>query len=354
MPFSREGLSLTDRENWLRAIEFRNPEWIPCYLGISPLAWHVGREGLEDLVLRHPLIFRDYTKGSIDFDDFPPVHRAGELFLDNWGCLWKNVISGLEGVVVEHPLEDWSTIETYQPPDLLTKTERGNRDWDQIRKDVAADKARGGLIIGNGERLFDRMYFLRGFENLMMDIATDDPHLPKLIDMLLDYELRLVKMWLDIGVDVIGFHTDIGTQEALMINPAKFRRYIKPMFTKIFQTCRDAGVHVALSSDGCLLEIVDDLIECGVSVHDPQLRANTLEGIERVYKGKMCINIDLDRQMFPFCTPQDIENQVIECVEKLNSPQGGLMMQAGIFGGDVPLENIEALCNAMEKHCLHQ
>lgn len=55
---------------------------------------------------------------------------------------------------------------------------------------------------GNGERLFDRLYFLRGFENLMIDFATDAPELSKLIDMLSDYEMKLVNKWLEIGVDV--------------------------------------------------------------------------------------------------------------------------------------------------------
>ena len=218
----------------------------------------------------------------MDFDHFDPVYREGEYYRDNWGCLWYNTHAGLEGQVVEHPLADWSALDTYRPPDFLTKTERGERDWDQIREDLE-ERRRGDLpVTGSGERLFDRMYFLRGFEALMIDFATDDPHLPKLIDMLLEYEMGLVQKWLELGVDVMGFHTDIGTQKALMISPDMFRRYLKPMFKTLFMTCRDAGVHVLLSSDGHLLEIVDDLIECGVSMHDPQVRANTLEGIDAV------------------------------------------------------------------------
>jgi hypothetical protein len=67
--------------------------------------------------------------------------------------------------------------------------------------------------------------------------------------------------------DQVGFHTDIGTQDRLMLSPRLFRKYIKPLFKTVFQTYRKAGVHVYLHSDGHLLEIVDDLVECGVSVH---------------------------------------------------------------------------------------
>ena len=343
---------MTRRENYLRTIEFRTPEWIPCSVEFSPVTWKIHRENLEEIVLRHPLIFPDYQKGDTDFDYIPAVYRKGERYRDNWGCVWYNAYEGLEGQVVEHPLADWSKFNSYEPPDPMVKSERGDRNWDEIEKDIENKKKKGRLTVGYGERLFDRLYFLRGFENLMMDIATDTPHLAKLIDMLTEYEMKLIRKWLEIGVDVIGFHTDIGTQNSLMISPEKFRRHIKPMFKKIFTTCRDAGTHVALSSDGCLLEIVDDLVECGVSMHDPQLRANTLEGIERVYKGKMCINLDLDRQMFPFCKPEDIMSQVEKAVEKLNMPEGGLMIFAAVYGEDVPIENIEAMCQAFEKFCL--
>jgi uroporphyrinogen decarboxylase len=216
----------------------------------------------------------------------------------------------------------------------------------------AEARAKGLLAGGNGERLFDRLYFLRGFEALMFDFALEPPELPRLIAMLEAYELSLVRRWLEIGVDVIGFHTDIGTQAGLMIHPNKFRQYIKPLFKHLFQTCRQAGTHVSLSSDGRLLDIVDDLVECGVSVHDPQLRANTLDGIARAYKGKLCANLDLDRQSFPFITTTDIRRQVKEVVEVMADPQGGLMVMGGIYGADVPLQNIEALCVAMEDYCL--
>jgi len=343
---------MSPRENWLRAIEFRGPEWIPCSVGFAPVVWNAYREDLEKILLDHPRLFPGYQAGTANFyDEMPVVYREGEYFRDNWGCLWYNIQGGLEGQVVEHPLADWSALDDYRPPDVLTKEERGDRDWVQIRKNVEAARAAGHLTGGNGERLFDRLYFLRGFENLMMDFATDDPHLPRLIQMLTDHELQLIGQWLEIGVDFIGFHTDIGTQNALMISPAQFRRYVKPMFATLFQTCRQAGAHVVLSSDGCLLEIVDDLIECGVSMHDPQLRANTLEGIVRAYKGKLCATVDLDRQGFPFLTPAQIRDQVKQVVDAMAEPEGGLMLSGSVWGTDVPLANIEALCAAMEDYC---
>lgn len=342
------------RENWLRAVEFRYPQWIPCSLGISPLTWKVYHTDLEHLVLAHPRIFPDYEEGSHDFSaPMPPVYRQGEHYRDNWGCLWHNIQEGLEGIVVENPLANWEALAAYRMPDPLVHYERGEepKDWEKLRQGVEERQRRGLVAGGNGERLFDRLYFLRGFDRLMLDFAEEASQLPRLIAMLEDYEARLVARWLEIGVDYLGFHTDIGTQRSLMISPAAFRRYLKLMFSRLFQTCRQAGVHVLLSSDGCLLEIVDDLVECGVSLHDPQLRANTLQGIARAYRGKLCALVDLDRQSFPFVSPREIRQQVKEVVEVMAAPEGGLGVHAGIFGADVPLKNIAALCEAMEESC---
>jgi uroporphyrinogen decarboxylase len=343
---------MTNRENWLRAIEFRGPEWIPCSVSFAPVAWKTYYADLCRLVRDHPRLFPGFEPPAWEYlAEMPVAYREGEYFRDNWGCLWHNVQEGLEGMVVEHPLADWSALDSYRPPDVETLQERGERDWVATRRAIEEARAAGRMTGGNGERLFDRMYFLRGFENLMEDIAQDDPHLPRLVEMLTEYELALIGKWLEIGVDQIGFHTDIGTQRALMISPAKFRKYIKPMFMTLFQTCRQAGTHVCLSSDGHVLEIVDDLIECGISMHDPQLRANTLPGIARAYKGKVCVTVDLDRQSFAFLTPQGIRDQVREVVDVMADPRGGLMLSGGVWGGDVPVANMAALCEAIEECC---
>ena len=94
---------MTDRENWLRAVRFEGPEWIPCGVGFAPLTWHTHREKLEEVVLRHPLLFKGFKPGSVKYDEYGPVYREGEYFRDNWGCLWYNSIGGLEGQVVGHP-----------------------------------------------------------------------------------------------------------------------------------------------------------------------------------------------------------------------------------------------------------
>ena len=104
------------------------------------------------------------------------------------------------------------------------------------------------------------------------------------------------------------------------------------------------------SCDGNLLQIVDDLIECGVSYHDPQMGACSLDEIAGAYRGKLCALVDLDEQRLPTCTPGQIHDQVRSIVAQVGLPEGGLLLYA-CPSPDVPLQNIEAICDAWEWFC---
>ncbi len=98
-----------------------------------------------------------------------------------------------------------------------------------------------------------------------------------------------------------------------------------------------------------MLDVVDDFIECGITLHDSQVGPC---GIDKHYKGKLCAMVDIDQQIMPFCKPEDIDNEIKEVVEKVATPQGGLMIVA-IPSHDVPFENIEAIFNAWENYCFY-
>ena len=104
-----------------------------------------------------------------------------------------------------------------------------------------------------------------------------------------------------------------------------------------------------MHTDGMIYEIIPDLKECGVDMINPQFRANGLDNLERVCKGKIAVDLDLDRQLFPFATPSQIDDHVREAVEALYLPQGGLALKAEI-GYEVPLENVAAIFDSLRKY----
>jgi hypothetical protein len=52
---------------------------------------------------------------------------------------------------------------------------------------------------------FDRLQFLRGLENLLIDFVTEPPQLTSLIEMVFEYNMEHTRLWLEIGVDQMCF-----------------------------------------------------------------------------------------------------------------------------------------------------
>lgn len=340
---------ITERENMLRAIEYRYPEWIPIHFDLMPsVAYKYGSQ-LVDMMRHHSSIFTNAQIEQIAAMTSPLEPIYEKRFTDDWGCEWLEIELGILGQVVGHPLADWNSLEGFTVPDPARQW-----DWESIRSQCKEQRAHGELVNGymgivEGS-FFDRLQFLRGFDNLMVDLIERPKELDQLISIVLDYNMRLIYMWLDAGAELIHFHGDIGMQQSLMMRPSTFREVLKPAYMEMFQTCRSAGTHVKYSSDGCLLEIIDDLIECGVSFHDPQVRACGIDNIAQSYGGRLCAMVDIDEQMLPFVSPREVNEQIYEIVQRVGCPEGGLMLYA-CPTADVPLANIEAICTAWENYC---
>lgn len=344
--------------NYLKAANFDTPEWVPCTVGFLPATWIHYREALEDLCLRHPRIFPWFRKGQVDFDQkvmWNPLYELGR-HTDCWGTVWNNIERGFDSQVEREPLDDWDAFEAWKAhlPDPMRDDWFGPRPpWDDVRRNLEAARVRGDLAGGGGLPhgfFFMRLYYLRGFENLMVDFATDEPRLHELITIIQAYSTAVVRKYLELGAEFMWFAEDLGMQTALPVSPAMWRRYVKPTYEAVVGPCRNQGVPAFLHSDGHILEIIPDLIDVGIRVLNPQIRANGLEGLQAVAKGRVALSQDLDRQLFPFATPDAIESHIEEVFGGLYSKKGGLMLQAEC-GPDVPLENIEAICRALERVC---
>lgn len=164
------------RDNYLRAIEFRDPEWIPCEMYFFPILWKKYRDALARLLEKHPFIFGKNPGIPGDFDAMPKDHQPNYTHTDEWGVTWKSgPAGGFIGLPAGNPLADWSALDSYAFPPLHYKAWVAGRvrNWGAKRLDI--------LTSGGADGLFDRLYFLRGFENLMRDLVTGDPHLPVLL-----------------------------------------------------------------------------------------------------------------------------------------------------------------------------
>lgn len=309
--------------DYMKAVTFQHPEKIPVHVSLLPATWAKYGKDLQALYLRHPDLFSDVHETDEVRYYTPPSYHAGK-FTDAWGCVWENISEGYESIVTGHPLPDRGDVWNLRAPDEDIGTPHGF--------------------------MYLRLMDLRGFEEIMIDFAEEPPELDRLITIVRDYNIRQVQIAVknEPERDIFYFGDDNGMQHSLPISPETWRKYLKPAYKAIYDVVHDAGKLVYMHTDGCIWQVIADMQEAGVNVINPQIRANGLHNLVDVCKGKICVDLDLDRQFFPFASPSQIGDHIEECTRALYLPQGGLMLSAEC-AADVPLENIEAICTSLER-----
>ena len=308
---------------------------------------------LHDMLDRYPHVeFGRIPRGVDPGTLVGPANRAGEIYLDNWGCEWQCIREGMEGQISAHPLAEVRHLRHYRAPDPLIYTERGEHDWGGFVRMCQAERARGGCVTIAGERFFERVHFLRGMENALADMALGTPEIQEIVDLTLEYNLAYLRHALQLGapVDVVSFGDDWGAQDRCLISPATFRRYFKPGYARMYALCKQYGALATQHSDGYTVDLWDEFLEAGLTGFNMQVNCVGIDTIEKRLKGRMCLIADVDRQgVVPFGAPQQAFDHVAEIVTRLGSPRGGLVLRVDIYP-DVPLENIEAVLSAIDQY----
>jgi len=299
------------------------PDEIPTSVSVLPAGWMKYRDELAAVGEKYPEYFRDLDKKKHNYDEYGSERYTLGEWTDAWGCVWSNIKQGHDSIVTGHPLPTRESVLTFTPPDVDDGIPHGF--------------------------MYLRLADLRGFEEIMIDFAEEPPELQILIDKVCDYNVGLVKKRLETHEGwLMHFGDDLGMQTSLAMGPGKWRKYLKPAFAKIYAPIKQAGKMVYMHTDGHIYEIIPDLKDCGVDIVNPQYRANGIDNLQRVCRGNICVNLDLDRQLFPFASPKDIDDHIHEAVEKMYLREGGLMLSAEIDDG-VPLDTIDCICASLRK-----
>ena len=321
---------------------------------INDACWqHYPQDWLCEQMQRHSLLFPDFKPPKLPYTpSFALCARRDEPYTDDFGCVWTTTDDGITGTVTGHPLADWSAYPDYRFPDPEKCMGIGPVDWDAERERMVSARAKGQFVsarLRHGHT-FLQLCDLRGYQNLLFDMADEEPLLFDLIEKLEAFNHAIVKKYLDIGADMICFTEDLGMQVGPMLSPEYFRQYIKPSYRRMMRSVYDRGVPVHMHSDGDIRTLADDLVDSGVAVLNLQDLVNGVDWIRSRFRGKLCIELDIDRQSVTFGgTPEDIDRLIRSEVEALSCPDGGLMMVYGLYP-NIPRANVEALMDAMERY----
>jgi len=207
-----------------------------------------------------------------------------------WGYAWE-ALDKTMGQPRSHPLADWDSVAGYVPPDP-----KAPGRFDALNDQIAPWRDRF-IKFGVGISGFNQATFLRGFENLLMDLYTDRGRAERVLDIVFDFENGLIDQAVQYPIDAVAFGDDWGTQKGLMIAPELWRDVFRARYAEQFARVRGAGKKVWFHTCGDVYSIIGDLIDAGVDVIE--LLQPDLLGVERLacdFGGKVCFCCSVDHQ----------------------------------------------------------
>jgi len=364
-------MGLTSKERMQIAMDHKEPDRVPYQATFVPEVERLLEEKYKEEIKEKGIDIEDQRKYSgiskldilfghdmllLAYGISTGYYRESnsDTYVDEWGITWKKIPyktindDGYYTEIIGCPLADDNKIDSYVPPD---PDDEDMGYAEEIINRYGNEYYICGII---GCSTYEAFKYLRGAAQSLIDLVANKDIAHKIMEMSVDYHLKLGFKLIDRGVDILWLADDIGGENSLFISPETFREMIKPkigyMISELKKKNKD--VKVAFHSDGYIEPVIDDLIEVGVDLLNPvQPESMNPAHIKKRFGDRICLwgTVSI-QQTLPFGSVRDVENEVKEII-KACAPGGGLLIApTHNFQLDVPFENIEAYYNAIKKY----
>lgn len=260
---------------------------------------------------------------------------------------------------VHHPLANVDRIQGLKSSFKWNKISQEEKRY--LRNTASAIRKKTDYaVIGNfGGSLLEMSHKLRGFEQFMVDLASDRKLAEYLLDLLVESHLQDLETYIDaIGdeADIIQFSDDFGSQGGMLISPQLYREAFKPREQKMWNFVnKTSKCAIFLHSCGSIYRILPDLIEAGLDIINPvQISARDMEpeklkqefGNDLVFWGGGC---DTQR-VLPSGSLADIEEEVRENISIFGQGGGFVFAPVHNIQPDITAERITKLYESARIH----
>lgn len=339
---------MNSRQRVKNAMHYQPVDKVPVQYSYSPVGFYEHGEKLNDLFAANPGDFDAFSRQPIPAPPASEYDTDGNYHsfrTDEWGVTWEYRIFGIAGIPCQRPIQFASEMDDYVLPKPPATSGKGFQDYASgVRNKIKA----GYYTLENSCNLYERMIALYGDENVLCDIALDEPEIGRLADRIIEYDHAMVIRAVQAGADGIAFGDDYGTEKNMIMSPECWRRFFKPRLKKLFQPAVDAGLDIHFHSCGKIMPILKDLREIGVTSIWPQLPAYNMRELAAHCRDLgLATAIHTDRaKTMVYGTPDDVRKLVQDEFEVFQMMDGGGWFYVEVDNG-FPFANIEALAETI-------
>jgi uroporphyrinogen decarboxylase len=378
---------LTPRQRVITAMKREVPDRVPKYADFSPGIYErflvesgfgLPNKAIEEakgrplvtfqseLALPDPADYFNYDVRVVEFGktnlstDFRPFYNPDQLpegrsRIDEWGI---GYVRGSEHHFEEivHPMANFSGVddlEHYPWPDV-TAPYRRDFALDLVKQVQQKDLAVLAWPPMKGGTIFETAWGLRGFEQLIIDMMTNQDFAACLLDKITALSTANACFFAACGVDVLLTGDDFGMQDRMIISPNMWREWFKARYAQLIASVKavNSDVLVFYHSDGMIEPIIPELIEIGVDILNPvQPECMDPGEIKRQYGGQLAFWGTIGTQTtMPFGTTAEVKAVVKERIQTTGRDGGLLLAPTHKLEPDVPWANILAFFEAIEEY----
>jgi uroporphyrinogen decarboxylase len=337
----------------------QRPDRVPKDLNLSPALWEElrrrgGESAAEHFRLEPRYVGIAPTTNRRDFSDYL-ADVPGVDHHDEWGVgAIPAKFHHFERMV--HPLRNATSprdIARYPWPDVLAPYR-----WRSILHHVHSWQNRGFPVCAGPPgacegSLYETCWYLRGQEQLLIDLYDNPDLATALLDAVNNTIIECARRLAQTGIDILRLGDDVGSQRAMLMSPAMWRRWLKPRLARLIGAAKEVkpDLLVFFHSDGCIEPIIGDLIEVGVDILNPvQPECMDPAALKREHGERLAFWGTIGTQStMPYGTPDEVRRVVKERIETVG-PEGLLLAPTHVLEPDVPWENVVAFVEAVEEY----
>jgi uroporphyrinogen decarboxylase len=351
------GISVVALRNWMALNR------MPIYrVEVASLATQTGRVP-DAVVQRFNIDCRCLqTQPASGFELTFKEKGSTRSYTDEWGITWTMPLpEGHYYDISASPLAACESVEDvarHRWPDAADSSRYSHLE------ETAETMGSGGKAALIMERdaggIFETAWWMRGFENMLVDMASDHRMAECILSKVLEYKLVYWENVLSRVKDrvlVAAEADDIATQSGLLLSLDMYRKVLKPLHKELFAAIKKhaPGVKIFFHSCGAVRDLIPDLIEVGVDILNPvQVSAAGMDtrSLKKEFGRDLTFwggGVDTQR-ILPLGTPQQVKDEVRRRIDDL-APGGGFVFAAvHCIQKDVPPQNIQAMWEALQEY----
>jgi len=351
---------MSSKERALRAFHREEPDRVPVnYLSNPGIdrrlkeRFGLGPQDAEGLRRALGVDFRGVAAPYVG----PKLHEdVGDRKVDNWGVHRRYVqhASGAYWDYCDFPLRDadLDTVAAWPMPSPDDHDYSGIAAVCERNAEYAVYAGGAGLAC-----VINTAGFLRGMEQVLVDLITDDPAGLLLIDRFMDIRFEVTRRTLEAAkghIDFMWIGEDLGSQNAPIISMDIFRKHIRPRHQRFIDLAKSYDLPVMIHTCGSSSWAYDDYIEMGVNVVDtlqPEAKDMSPAYLKQRFGDRLAFHGCISTAgPVAYGTVDDVVRNVRETLEIMMPGGGYCLAPTHALQDNSPTENVLAMYEAAREY----